>query len=141
MSDKKFVIRTEVNKKPVIFASIIGSLAAICIVIFAIVEKSWAIKIPIFILCGVFVVLSIVLLLYLTLDYIKIDGEYIIAREVFARKKVLITSIKKVVYKKELYIMYLDNNCKKKFATLNSFDPMANQIIVVLERNGVKVIN
>lgn len=134
---RKPSLKTTFSKPLVIFALIgfILSLGLILAMVFT--EQEMGIKVVIYVFCSIFVGVAIVLILTQLGDYVEVKNDVIYSSILFAKRKMKISNIAEISYSKELYTIFDIKG--RKFATINSFDPNAENIIMYLEKKGVKV--
>ena len=130
-------IKTTFSKGVVIFASICFVCSIGLILLFALTKQEFSISLTVYICCGIFSVISLILLLCQLGNNVEVTNEFLYSRILFVSKRVKISKISEIEYRKEIYYVILKNGTR--FASINSFDPMAKQILFELERKGVKV--
>lgn len=130
-------VRTTIQKRPVIFSSIVMSICIITIVLCAIFESYSSIGLVVYVFCSIFIICAIPIIADQLFHYLEIDGEYLINHILFIKKKIKISKIKDVVLRDDFYIIYDKNG--KKFGSLPSFDPLIGEFLFRFEKKGIVV--
>lgn len=128
--------RTKPIKGLVIFLPIVILLSAGAIVLFALTDQNFVFSLLVYIFCGAFVILSLILLLDQLFHYTELRGDELINQIIFVRKKVKIEKISKIILKDEMYFIFVG---KKQFCIMSTRVRGASEIIVALERKGKSV--
>lgn len=128
--------RTKPIKGLVIFLPIVILLSVGAIVLFALTDQNFVFSLLIYIFCGAFVILSLILLLDQLFHYTELRGDELINQIIFVRKKVKIEKISKIILKDEMYFIFVG---KKQFCIMSTRIRGASEIIVALERKGKSV--
>ena len=136
MSNKK--LKSSINKKPAIFALIGIVLSTFFIFWFAFSNDALSIRLIIIVFCSIFDIFGIILFCGQALVWVEIKDDYFHSWILFVHRKLPLSKIKEIVCYDNAYTFYLKGG--KKFAAINSNDPMAGQIIMSLEKNGAKYI-
>ena len=130
------VLKTSVYKKPVIF-SLVGIIAMTAFILwFSFSDDALFIRLIFIIFCSIFDLAAIVLLFSQLFVKLIIKDEKVHSWILFVHREVPVTKIKEVVYYDNGYTLYLKGH--KKYATINSGDPVAGEMLVYLEKNGAK---
>ncbi|MDD5933892.1 MAG: hypothetical protein PUC70_06425 [bacterium] len=130
-------VRTTIQKRPVIFSSIVMSICIITIVLCAIFESYSSIGLVVYVFCSIFIICAIPIIADQLFHYLEIDGEYLINHILFIKKKIKISNIKDVVLIDDFYIIYDKDG--KKFGSLPSFDPLIGEFLFRFEKKGIVV--
>ena len=109
------------------------SLAAVIYFIFS--NDIFIVRLTVWIMCGLFVILSGFMLLYVGLTYTEVNNSKIRAHHIFYSR---ILSISRLDYYKEKDGVYEIYANEKLFTSFDAHDPSAARIISVLEKHGVK---
>lgn len=126
--------RTKPIKGLLIALSIVIAISSAVIVLFGLTKQNIVISIMVYIFCGVFVLLSLVMLIDQLFHYTELNGDTLINNIVFVRKKVKVANISKIILKDEMYLVFVG---KKQFCVISTRIKGGNEIIVALERQGV----
>ena len=126
--------RTKPIKGLLIALSIVIAISSAVIVLFALTKQNIVISIMVYIFCGVFVLLSLIMLIDQLFHYTELNGDTLINNIVFIRKKVKVANISKIILKDEMYLVFVG---KKQFCVISTRIKGGNEIIVALERQGV----
>ena len=126
--------RTKPIKGLLIALSIVIVISSAVIVLFALTKQNIVISIMVYIFCGVFVLLSLIMLIDQLFHYTELNGDTLINNIVFVRKKVKVANISKIILKDEMYLVFVG---KKQFCVISTRIKGGNEIIVALERQGV----
>ena len=132
-------IRTYPIKSLTIFLAICFVVSTVMVIVFAMPFMSgeqWVIRILVWIFCGLFAIASAIVLCNQLFFYISVDSEYFCKYIFFIKKKIKLKDIQRIKNKEGFYTVYQNN---KEFATFASNTKESQEIIVFLERNGVKV--
>ena len=132
-------IRTYPIKSLTIFLIVCFVVSVGMIVLFAMPfmqNELWVIKILVWVFCGLFAVASGIVLVNQTMFYISVDSEYFCKYIFLFKKKIKLKDIQRIKNQEGFYVVYHEN---KKFATFASNTKESQEIIVFLERNGVRV--
>lgn len=136
---KQGKLRTYPIKSLTIFLAICFVVSTTMIVLFALPfmkNEQWVIRILIWVFCGIFAVASLIVLCNQLFFYIEVKDSYFIKHIFFFKKKISIKDITKIKNKDGFYDVMKNG---VRFASFASNTQQAQQIIVFLERNGVKV--
>lgn len=90
----------------------------------------------VYIFCGIFILLGLIMLLDQLFHYTELKGNILINQIIFVRKKIEVDKISKIIFKDEMYIVFVG---KKQFCVISSRIRGGNEIIVALERQGIHV--
>ena len=135
--DKKHRLRTYPIKPLVIFLSICFVISLAMVILFAFLKnEEWVIRILIFIFCSLFTVASAIVLIYQLTFYIAVDEEYFYRYAVLTPNRIPFNKIDKIINRDGFYEVMVNN---KKIATFAGNTTEGQQIIVFLERKGVKI--
>ena len=130
-------IRTHPIKNLVIFLSIafVVSIGMIILMVF-LQDEMWVIRILVWVLCGIFAMASGFMLVQQLLFYVEVDDEYFIKHFMFSKNKIAFRRIQKLVNNDGFYDIYVDG---KKISSLPTNTPEAQQMVVIMEKKGVKI--
>ena len=128
--------RTKPIKGLVIFLPIVIVVSIGTILLFALTKQNIAVSIMVYIFCGAFAALSIVLLSDQLFHFVELRGDELINQIIFVRKKINISEISKIILKDEMYLVFTG---KKQFCVISSRISGGNEIIIALERRGIHV--
>lgn len=128
--------RTKPLKGLLILLPIVILLSTAMVLLFALTKQNIAVSIMVYIFCGAFIILSLILLLDQLFHYTELRGDILINQIIFVRKKVMVENITKIVFKDEMYLVFVG---KKQFCVISSRISGGNEIIVALERQGVRM--
>ena len=126
--------RTKPIKGLLIALSIVIAISSAVIVLFALTKQNIVISVMVYIFCGVFVLLSLIMLIDQLFHYTELNGDTLINNIVFVRKKAKVANISKIILKDEMYLVFVG---KKQFCVISTRIKGGNEIIVALERQGV----
>lgn len=126
--------RTKPIKSLLIALSIVIAISSAVIVLFALTKQNIVISIMVYIFCGAFILLSLIMLFDQLFHYTELNGDTLINNIVFVRKKVKVANISKIILKDEMYLVFVG---KKQFCVISTRIKGGNEIIVALERQGV----
>ena len=132
-------IRTYPIKSLTIFLTICFVVSIGMIVLFFMPfmkNELWVIKILVWIFCGMFAIASLIVLVYQLFFYIEVTSEYFINHIFFFKKKIKLKDIQKIKNVEGFYEVYVNN---RKITTFATNTKESQEIIVFLERNGVKI--
>ena len=128
--------RTKPIKGLMIFLPIVILLSTAMVLLFALTKQNIVVSILVYVFCGAFIVFSLILLLDQLFHYTELQGDVLINQIIFVRKKVKVENITKIVFKDEMYLVFVG---KKQFCVISSRISGGNEIIVALERQGVRM--
>ena len=132
-------IRTYPIKSLTIFLTICFVVSVGMLVLFSLPfmqSEMWVIKILIWVFCGIFALASGIVLCNQLFFYIEVTSEYFAKHIFFIKKKIKLKDIQKVKNTDGFYEVMQNN---KRFASFASNTKESQEIIVFLERNGVKI--
>lgn len=87
-------------------------------------------------MCGIFLGLSIVMILYLTLDYLIFDEDgRVISHKIFTKKRIKVKELDYYQNKDGLVTLFYQG---KVFGSFDSADPNYISMMKILENNKVK---
>jgi len=131
-------IRTRPIKGVVIFASVVLVVCVGLIIFFALsfTNENKVISILAFVFCGVFTLISSFVLLNQLFCYIEYKDKVLIKHTLWFSKSLKIEKITKIILEDGMYKIYRD---EKKFYEMPSAIKGSNEIIIILENNGVSV--
>lgn len=112
------------------------ALAAGFIVVIAFVEKTSALAIIGYILCGAVILISLFVLVTNVFDFVKVKDGYIIKQTLFVKKKAKISRISKIKKDQNFYVIYING---AKFVSLNDRDPETAKMLFQFEREGINI--
>ncbi len=130
-------VRTYPIKPLVIFMAIafVTSVGMIILMIF-LKDEMWVIRILVWVLCGIFSLASAIILIQQLLFYTEVDDEYFIKHFMFSKNKIAFKKIDKLVNKDGFYDVYVNG---KKISSIAGNTPESQQMIVIMEKKGVKI--
>ena len=128
--------RTKPIKGLLIFLPIVIVFSAGAIVLFALTKQNIVFSIMVYIFCGAFILLSLILLLDQLFHYTELKGDILINQILFVRKKIKVEKITKIILKDEMYFIFVG---QKQFCVISTRIRGSNEIIVALERKGKSV--
>ena len=137
MARKPGSVRTYPIKGLVIFMAIafLGSLGMILLMAFM-SDENIIIRILTFILCGVFMIASGIILVQQLLFYVEVDDEYFIKHFMFSKNKIAFKRIEKLVNHDGFYDIYVDG---KKISSIAANTKESQEMIIIMEKKGVKI--
>lgn len=130
-------LRTYPIKSLTIFLAVafVVSLSMVILFIF-LKNEPWLIRIIIFIFCGLFTIASAIVLVYQLMFYVAVDDEYFYRYVLLTPTRIPLKKITKVNNRDGFYEIYVGD---KKMASFAGNTKEGQQIIVFLERKGVKI--
>lgn len=128
--------RTKPIKGLLIFLPIVIVFSAGAILLFALTKQELVFSIMVYIFCGAFILLSLIILLDQLFHYTELRGDVLINQIIFVRKKIKVEKITKIILKDEMYFIFVG---QKQFCVISTRIRGANEIIVALERKGKSV--
>ena len=135
--EKKYRLRTYPIKPLVIFLSICFVVSLAMVILFAFLNKEeWVIRILVFIFCSLFTVASAIVLIYQLTFYVAVDDDNFYRYAFLTPNRVPLNKIDKIVNHDGFYEVIVNN---KKIASFAGNTKEGQQIIVFLERKGVKI--
>ena len=131
------LVRTYPIKGLVIFMAIAFLMSIGMIILMAFLkDENIVIRILTWALCGLFTLASGFMLCQQLLFYVELDDEYFIKHAFFSKYKIAYKRIDKLVNKDGFYTIYVDG---KKISSIATNTKEAQQIIVIMEKKGVKI--
>ena len=128
--------RTKPIKGLLIFLPIVIVFSVGAILLFALTKQELVFSIMVYIFCGAFILLSLIILLDQLFHYTELRGDVLINQIIFVRKKIKVEKITKIILKDEMYFIFAG---QKQFCVISTRIRGANEIIVALERKGKSV--
>ena len=128
--------RTKPIKGLLIFLPIVIVFSIGAILLFALTKQELVFSIMVYIFCGAFILLSLIILLDQLFHYTELRGDVLINQIIFVRKKIKVEKITKIILKDEMYFIFVG---QKQFCVISTRIRGANEIIVALERKGKSV--
>lgn len=128
--------RTKPIKGLLIFLPIVIVFSTGAILLFALTKQELVFSIMVYIFCGAFILLSLIILLDQLFHYTELRGDALINQIIFVRKKIKVEKITKIILKDEMYFIFVG---QKQFCVISTRIRGANEIIVALERKGKSV--
>ena len=128
--------RTKPIKGLLIFLPIVIIFSIGAILLFALTKQELVFSIMVYIFCGAFILLSLIILLDQLFHYTELRGDDLINQMIVARKKIKVEKITKIILKDEMYFIFVG---QKQFCVISTRIRGANEIIVALERKGKSV--
>ena len=131
-------IRTYPSKGLIIFLSGVIAFAAIIIVLVAFLVDNLALKIILIIFCAIFVILSLIVLLFEGVNYLSLDetNKELIIHKFLSKKKILLTDVSRIETQEGFYIFFKGS---KELYRIGVNTDGVNTLIVHLERCGIKI--
>ena len=130
-------IRTYPIKSLTIFLSICFVVSLTMVILFAFLTKEeWVIRILIFVICGLFVIASGIVLVYQLFFHVGVDEKYFYKYFIFGCHKIPLKRIEKILNQDGFYFIYVDGKRISSFAG-NTKEGQA--MIIFLEKSGVKI--
>ena len=126
--------RTKPIKGLLIFLPIVIAFSTGAILLFALTKQELVFSIMVYIFCGAFILLSLIILLDQLFHYTELRGDVLINQIIFVRKKIKVEKITKIILKDEMYFIFVG---QKQFCVISTRIKGGNEIIVALERQGV----
>lgn len=99
-------------------------------------DEMWVIRIVTWVLCGIFSVASAIILIQQLLFYIEVDDEYFIKHFMFSKNKIAFKRIDKIVNRDGFYDIYVKG---KRISSFAANTPESQQMIIIMEKHGVKI--
>ena len=130
-------IRTYPIRNLVIFLSIsfIVSLTMVILFIF-LKDELWVIRILIWIFCGLFTIASSIVLIYQLFFYVEVRDDKFIKHVLFGQYSISLRKIDYVRNQDGFYTLIVRD---RPWATFSSNTTEGQQIIIYLEKRGVKI--
>ena len=132
-------IRTYPIKSLTIFLAICFVVSVGMIVLFLMPfmqNEILIIRILVWVFCGLFAIASLIVLCNQLFFFVEVNSEYFIKHIFFIKKKIKLKDIRRIKNNDGFYEVYQEN---RKVAVFASNTKESQEIIVFLERNGVKV--
>ena len=130
-------LRTYPIKSLTIFVAICFVVSLAMVILFAFLNKEeWVIRILIFIFCGLFTVASAIILIYQLFFYVSVDEENFYRHVMFGKHTIPLKKIERIINRDGFYEVVVKG---KKITTFSTNTKEGQQIIVFLERKGVKI--
>ncbi len=98
-------------------------------------KENFIVTIAVIGMCGLFVLLSAFMLLYVGMTYVEVNSSKLIAHRIFHKKTLPIKKMDYYTEKDGLYEVYCNDHL---FCSFDMNDPSSGKIIEVLEKHGVK---
>lgn len=139
MRNESNIIRTYPIKGLIIFLTIVIVLSAgFSVINYFLLKDSLALQIVIWIMCGIFFVLSLIVLLKEAIVYISVDEtrKALVIHDFLVNKKIPFSEIGCIENKDGFYIFYKG---KKELYRVGVDRPGAGGVMVALEKNGTKI--
>ena len=135
--NKSSRLRTYPIKSLTIFASVCFVVSLAMVILFAFLDKEeLVIRILIFVFCGIFTIAAGIILIYQLFFYIAVDDDSFYRYVLFGRYKIPYSKIEKIVNKDGFYYVMVKG---KKITSFSTNTKESQQIILFLERKGVKI--
>ena len=130
-------LRTYPIKSLTIFVAICFVVSLAMVILFAFLNKEeWVIRILVFIFCGLFTVASAIILIYQLFFYVSVDEENFYRHVMFGKHTIPLKKIERIINRDGFYEVVVKG---KKITTFSTNTKEGQQIIVFLERKGVKI--
>ena len=137
MSKNPNSVRTYPIKGLVIFMAIAFTMSVGMIVLMAFMkDENIVIRVLVWVLCGMFAIASGIMLVQQLLFYVEVDDEYFIKHFMFSKNKIAFRRIDKLVNHDGFYDIYVDG---KKISSIAANTKESQQMIVIMEKKGVKI--
>lgn len=117
-----------------LFVVLIVSIGAI--LLFALTKQDIVVSILVYIFCGAFSALSAFMICVQLFNYLELKDDILISHVFLFRKKTKISNIDMIILKDEMYIFYVK---KERFAVVSSHVQGANEIIIALDKKGIRL--
>lgn len=135
--DKPRRLRTYPIKSLTIFVAICFVVSLAMVILFAFLNKEeWVIRILIFIFCGLFTVASAIILIYQLFFYVSVDEENFYRHVMFGKHTIPLKKIERIINRDGFYEVVVKG---RKITSFSTNTKEGQQIIVFLERKGVKI--
>ena len=135
--DKPKRLRTYPIKSLTIFVAICFVVSLTMVILFAFLNKEeWVIRILIFIFCGLFTVASATILIYQLFFYVSVDENNFYRHVLFGKHAIPLTKIERIINRDGFYDVIVKG---KRITSFSTNTKEGQQIIVFLERKGVKI--
>lgn len=135
--DKPKRLRTYPIKSLTIFVAICFVVSLTMVILFAFLNKEeWVIRILIFIFCGLFTVASAIILIYQLFFYVSVDEENFYRHVMFGKHTIPLKKIERIINRDGFYEVVVKG---KRITSFSTNTKEGQQIIVFLERKGVKI--
>ncbi len=130
-------LRTYPIKSLTIFVAICFVVSLSMVILFAFLNKEeLVIRILIFIFCGLFTVASAIILIYQLFFYIAVDEENFYRYVLFGKHTIPLKKIERIINRDGFYEVIVKG---KRITSFSTNTKEGQQIIVFLERKGVKI--
>ena len=140
MNSAQSDIRTYPSKGLIIFLLIViaFSIGAIVLTALLLLKDNLALSIILWLFCGVFLVLSLIVLLFEAINYLSLDenNKQLIIHKFLIKKKIPANEISGIENNEGFYIFHQG---KKELYRIGTQVQGANTLIVKLERWGIKI--
>ncbi len=139
---KKRTLRTKGSQYIIIFSLIVLLCSIGLIVLFALIDESTILKVFVYVISGIFIALSLFLLVVQLFDYVYVENDNLVHQKVLFKQKINgkakinVHEITKVIYNKDAYEIFVGS---KKFCSLDPKDGGSKLILLYLEQNKVSV--
>lgn len=135
--DKPRRLRTYPIKSLTIFVAICFVVSLAMVILFAFLNKEeWVIRILIFIFCGLFTVASAIILIYQLFFYVSVDEDNFYRHVMFGKHTIPLNKIERIINRDGFYEVIVKG---RKITSFSTNTKEGQQIIVFLERKGVKI--
>ncbi len=135
--DKPRRLRTYPIKSLTIFVAICFVVSLAMVILFAFLNKEeWVIRILVFIFCGLFTVASAIILIYQLFFYVSVDEENFYRHVMFGKHTIPLKKIERIINRDGFYEVVVKG---RKITSFSTNTKEGQQIIVFLERKGVKI--
>lgn len=128
-----------VTKRPIkfIIALAVVFTVSLAVLLYFVIgwRENFIVTIAVIGMCGLFVLLSAFMLLYVSLTYVEIKNNKICAHHIFYKKTLPLKKMDYYLSKDGVYEIYCD---ERLFCSFDMNDPSSGRIIELLEKHGVK---
>lgn len=126
-------IKSTKSRGVILFTGVTLLLSAGAIVAFALLNENPVLKGFFIIILSIFAFSAFAVLYDQLFDYVMVKGDLLISKQIFRKKAVKITSIKKIILEKGSYDIYVKD---KKFCTISKYDKSTPAMINQFEKHG-----
>lgn len=127
-------LRTKPIKGLIFFLVIVIILSLACLIYFIIDRSVLVLSIAVYVFCGIFFVLGLIVLCDQLFHYVEIKNDRITNRFLWISHSYPLKKIQKLVLNEEIYYVYVKG---RKVCSLPSRIKGSNEIIIYLEQHGI----
>lgn len=128
-----------VTKRPIKFIIALAVVFTVSLGVLLYFAISWRenfiVTIAVLGMCGLFVILSGFMLMYVSMTYVEINNSKLTAHHIFYKKTLPVKKMDYYTEKDGLYEVYCDDHL---FCSFDMNDPSSGKIVEVLEKHGIK---